>query len=83
MIACIALWILVTPPSPESSVVHEHHRYIFCEAGGYLPDEQWPGTWRSECEIAANKYVTELQYLGILPGANEVISYRAICTNGV
>lgn len=83
MLACIALtaFVNLSGHMPGDAVRHEWHSFRFCQpAGRALFDTRYPGARITLCEAAANSYLAGLQYAGILPGASEIVSYRATCT---
>ncbi len=82
MLTCIALTIFVNfpPHMPTDQVRHEWHQHTFCEPRG-ISDVPATTIDKSACEVAANEYIFSLQLAGVLPGAKELIQYKAVCTN--
>lgn len=79
-LACLALSVLVyfpgVPSGPKPSL--ERFEVRECVQNAIMSDVS-RGAWDSQCEQEANRVIKVLQYAGVLPGAHEVISYKATC----
>ncbi len=80
MMACIIL-TAVAVLAPPNEVQHEWVSVRVCEAGAFWPDIPYAGQLHTVCEKVASDYIVSLQVGGVLPGAREVITYKARCDN--
>jgi hypothetical protein len=85
MLACIALTIFINypPPMADGKAHHEWQWHQFCEAGRELRDVPASSMEPSACAVAANQYLFALQMAGELPGARNIIQYKAVCTTTI
>lgn len=85
MLACLHLLVFVSFPLPLSAgqaVQHEWHYHTFCEPRA-ITDVPLADSPLTECELAANMYLYQLQIAGILPGSKDVMQYKATCTTTI